>query len=287
MGGWVTPSDYDVSLGRRRVDRFDHSVNSGLAAGCNMTRELAGTSASLLGHGGEAGPEDLGGYGSGGAGAGAGGVMGEEGSGAEAGTSEAATWPIVSADLYLHQPMFRSFIPGVGVVCEGIGELDSRFRTVGIWQLEGVGLADSTNPAGLVGSARLGANDTGRDKDDPASATASPLPNPPASPALTSRRTKDRLQDKASGRKQSGASESQFHRGIVYYLDEKNKIVGVLLWNATDLVERARELLRAQPRAQPYGQQDTSVRGLKRMVALAPDSWLMVRETPPRPTTLK
>ena len=66
----------------------------------------------------------------------------------------------------------------------------------------------------------------------------------------------------------------------MYYLDDNNRIMGVLLWNATDLVERARELIRRQP-INP-GDMDTSVKGLKRMIPLAPDSWLTVQETPAR-----
>ena len=34
-------SYYDAALGRRRIDRYDHSVNSGLLAGYNMAASLA------------------------------------------------------------------------------------------------------------------------------------------------------------------------------------------------------------------------------------------------------
>jgi hypothetical protein len=47
---------------------------------------------------------------------------------------------------------------------------------------------------------------------------------------------------------------------------------GILLWNASDYLERAREVLRLQP-------PDHSVGSLKRQIALAPDSWLRILET--------
>ena len=67
-------------------------------------------------------------------------------------------------------------------------------------------------------------------------------------------------------------------------MDENNRIMGVLLWNATDLVERARELIRRQPLD---GANDTSIKGLKRTIPLAPDSWLTVQETPGRNKSLR
>ena len=66
-------------------------------------------------------------------------------------------------------------------------------------------------------------------------------------------------------------------RGVVYYLDDQSRIIGIVLWNATDLVERARELIRRQALEL---QVDTSTKALKRKIPLAPDSWLTVRETP-------
>ena len=65
--------------------------------------------------------------------------------------------------------------------------------------------------------------------------------------------------------------ESDFDRGIIYYLQD-NKVKGILLWNASDYLERAREVLRAQPII-------TGDDSLKRLIALAPDSWLEVRKT--------
>mmetsp|Transcript_6996 Transcript_6996/g.14489 ORF Transcript_6996/g.14489 Transcript_6996/m.14489 type:complete len:131 (+) Transcript_6996:2-394(+) len=83
----------------------------------------------------------------------------------------------------------------------------------------------------------------------------------------------------------SGTNGRGYQRGVVYYLDDNNRIMGVLLWNATDLVERARELIRRQPL--DTSAMDTSVKGLKRKIPLAPDSWLTVQEAPARNKSLR
>jgi hypothetical protein len=46
-----------------------------------------------------------------------------------------------------------------------------------------------------------------------------------------------------------------------------------MLWNASDYLERAREVLNHQPNV-------ANVAELKRQIALAPDAWLRVMETP-------
>ena len=74
-------SYYDSTLGRRRVDRYEHAINSGLVAGHNMA-------SSRLGSG---------------------------------------------QKMYKHSPSFRSRIPGIGVDCRAIGEIDSNLKTVGFW----------------------------------------------------------------------------------------------------------------------------------------------------------
>ncbi|OQS07080.1 apoptosis-inducing factor 1 [Thraustotheca clavata] len=139
-------SYYDSFVGRRRVDRYDHAVNSGLLAGQNMVN--------------------------------------------------------ATKKIYRHQPMFRSHMPGIGVTCEGIGDIDSRLQTVGIW-LE-----------------------------------------PP--------------------KKLSNAGSYQ--RGIVYYL-RANKIVGILLWNAPDLLENARHVMVHKP---TYD----NTRNLSKVISLGPKDWL-------------
>ncbi len=49
-------------------------------------------------------------------------------------------------------------------------------------------------------------------------------------------------------------------------------IRGIMLWNASDYLERAREVINAQPNIH-------NVDMLKRQIALAPDAWLRVLET--------
>ena len=156
-------SYYDPYLGRRRVDRYDHAVNSGLTAGRNMARSLVGTG---------------------------------------------------KMKVYRHQPLFRSYLPGIGVLMEGIGEVDSSLRTVGVW----------VRPPG-----------SGTDVD--------------------------------------GARGTSYERGVVYYL-KGNKIMGILLWNASDVLESARQLMLSRPEIR-----DNVVEELKHTISLAPNDWLHVLST--------
>lgn len=77
-----------------------------------------------------------------------------------------------------------------------------------------------------------------------------------------------------NNRRESEEDEIDYQRGIIYYMAEDNRIKGILLWNAADYLERAREVLRTQPTV-------TGVASLKRQIALAPDNWLRVIETEP------
>ncbi|KAL3659412.1 hypothetical protein V7S43_015683 [Phytophthora oleae] len=156
-------SYYDPYLGRRRVDRYDHAVNSGLTAGRNMARSLRGAG---------------------------------------------------KMKTYRHQPLFRSHLSGVGVLVEGIGEVDSSLRTVGVW----------VQP-----------------------------PNIGAGP--------------------SGTRGMPYERGVVYYL-KGNKIMGILLWNASDVLESARQLMLSRPEVR-----DNVVEELKHTISLAPNEWLHVVST--------
>ncbi|RLN11018.1 hypothetical protein BBJ28_00022141, partial [Nothophytophthora sp. Chile5] len=155
-------SYYDPYLGRRRVDRYDHAVNSGLAAGRNMARSLRGAG---------------------------------------------------KMKTYRHQPLFRSHLPGVGVLIEGIGEVDSSLRTVGVW----------VQPPGGNGA--------------------------------------------------NGGQGMAHERGVVYYL-KGNKIMGILLWNASDVLESARQLMLSRPEIR-----DNVVEELKHTISLAPSDWLRVVAT--------
>lgn len=126
-------SYYDSTLGRRRVDRYEHAINSGLLAGHNMASSRCGGSQKM----------------------------------------------------YKHSPSLRSSIPGIGVDCRAVGEIDSSLQTVGVW-----------------------------------------IANRDATTKEVVERTPD----------------SEFRRGVVYYL-RKGKVVGIMLWNAGDQMQRAREVL--------------------------------------------
>ena len=62
--------------------------------------------------------------------------------------------------------------------------------------------------------------------------------------------------------------DSAYTRGIVYYLKD-NVVVGVLLWNATDQMERAKEVLNQQKLVK-------SPVELRSAILLAPENWLDV-----------
>ncbi|KAF4317374.1 hypothetical protein BBO99_00008201 [Phytophthora kernoviae] len=156
-------SYFDPYLGRRRVDRYDHAVNSGLTAGRNMARSLHGAG---------------------------------------------------KMKTYRHQPLFRSHLPGLGVLIEGIGEVDSSLRTVGVW-----------------------------------------------------------VQPPNVGVGQNGGRGVPYERGVVYYL-KGNKIMGILLWNASDVLESARQLMLSRPEMR-----DNLVEELKHTISLAPSDWLHVVST--------
>ena len=84
---------------------------------------------------------------------------------------------------------------------------------------------------------------------------------------------------------------SPYKRGIVYYL-RSNKVVGVVLWNSGDLLERGESLLRRSlapllltfPLASIVAARDlirlnpdVNPQSLKRCIPLAPDDWLIVK----------
>ena len=132
---WVAgdvASYYDVYLGRRRVEHYDHSVNSGKIAARNM----------------------LGG-----------------------------------SEVYNYLPFFWSDVSTMGY--EAVGILDSKLNTVGIWEKPEGKEVDEQNP--------------------------------------------------------------DYRKGIVYYLNAENKVVGVILWNLFGKVDEARSIIK---RSKPVNNPD-------------------------------
>jgi Apoptosis-inducing factor, mitochondrion-associated, C-term len=123
--------------------------------------------------------------------------------------------------LYTHQPMFRSHLESLDILVEGVGELDSSVRTVGVW---------------VQGQAGGGRSPGGIQQKQP----------PPG-------------------------EYSDYARGLVYYL-RGSKVVGVLLWNASDLRQKVQDVVAQQPSLH-------SIDDLKTLVALAPNDWLNLIET--------
>jgi len=204
-------SYYDLALGRRRVDRFDHSINSGFLAGKNMAR-----TAHHSQHLHQAPQAD------------------SIGSKAEV-HHKVNPFP-GKQEMYIHQPQLKSSMTDIGVEVEVVGDINSQqMETVGLWVVKDV-------------SARSYEVD-----QDPSESASQPLVR------------------RATRRK---SMESMYYqRGIVYYM-KNNKIMGILLWNASDLLDRAREMLRRQPAID-------SIDNLKRQLPLAPEYWLHVKQTRP------
>jgi len=178
-------SFYDPTLGRRRVDRFDHSINSGFLAGLNMALTSSRYRAS-----------------------------------ADSKHKTGQNPNLGNQRIYSHQPVFKSSIPSIGVEIEVVGEINSGMKSVGIWVDR-----NFSNEARLDSRAEL----------------------------------------------------TNFHRGIVYYMKD-NKIHGILLWNAPDLLDGARGLLHGQPNLSVV-----NANQLKRLLPVAPDTWLHVKECVPFP----
>ena len=74
--------------------------------------------------------------------------------------------------------------------------------------------------------------------------------------------------DEATKGAKERTPESNFTRGIVYYL-RKNKIVGILLWNANDQMQRAREVLAS-------GRVVSEPAELLKTISLGPEDWIDV-----------
>ncbi|CAM9407040.1 unnamed protein product [Chrysoparadoxa australica] len=188
-------SYYDPALGRRRIDRYDHSVNSGLLAGFNMAASAVSAANGRA-------------------------VDAHSSNGLANGNGNNNAPPGPHPKTYAHQPMIRSNLKDVDICIEGVGEIDARLRTIGLWVDK-----SATNDTLMM-------------------EVGSPIAMPAAS----------------------------FRRGLVYYL-RGDQVVGVLLWNTSDLLERGRDLIRSQPKIASIGQ-------LKRQIPLAPDDWLHLEETP-------
>lgn len=66
---------------------------------------------------------------------------------------------------------------------------------------------------------------------------------------------------------------ANFDRGVVYYL-KGNKIMGILLWNASDVLESAKQLMLSRPEMQ-----DNVAEELQHVIPIAPTDWLHVITT--------
>ncbi|TMW58910.1 hypothetical protein Poli38472_007055 [Pythium oligandrum] len=64
-----------------------------------------------------------------------------------------------------------------------------------------------------------------------------------------------------------------YERGVVYYL-KGNKIMGILLWNAPDVMESARQFMLTRPEVH-----ENVIDELKEAISLGPDDWLHVVST--------
>jgi len=213
-------SYFDTALGRRRrVNRYDHSVNSGIVAGANMV--TSNTARFVSGPSGRGAPlPHL---------ADSGGLLTEQ-------------------NPYCHQPTFKCFLPELKVMCEVIGEISSGLETVGVF-------LDRSSHGEIVSAPKKVV-----EWDEISSPSVASVPAgeevtlpPPLSDVSTT---------------------SPYRRGAVYYI-RRNKIVGIVLWNTSDQLHRARDVLR-------HHNSFDGKNSLMRRIPLAPDDWLLVKHEPAR-----
>ena len=163
-------------------------------------------------------------------------------SGAAAGRNMAGRRP----ELYAHEPAFRSDLSGIGVVVDGVGEVDAALQTVGVFMAVGSNSNSSSSSSSRGGSGGGGGGD-GSDGSDGGGG--------------------------GSGGGSDGGDASvddvdEYERGIVYYLRD-GIVVGAALWNCGEHLERARALVRE--RLPVFSPTD-----LKHTISIAPDRWVDV-----------
>lgn len=121
---------------------------------------------------------------------------------------------------YVHQPAVRSNLAEINVQCESVGECSSDMETVGVW-------IDSK-----YGAAFNVASDDGESEEENEGALHTVRPD---SSALPNSQQHQLLSDVSC--------RSPYRRGAVFYI-KGNIITGIVLWNASDLLERARDVIR-------------------------------------------
>jgi programmed cell death 8 (apoptosis-inducing factor) len=142
---------------------------------------------------------------------------------------------------YTHQPCFKSTLAGTGLSFLGVGKIDASLETVGVWFRPGY------EGTCLPSQAEL-------------SAASSSPPLLPSSKEATKSEV------------ELPTAPQAFKRGVVYYI-ERGRVVGVLLCNAGEMLDRARDVLRAKKVV------TDPVNQLPKFILLAPSHWLHVIST--------
>jgi len=127
---------------------------------------------------------------------------------------------------YLHIPMFWSDLGSIAY--EAVGIIDSKLKTVGIWEkpLE-FQISESTSPSSTTTA--------------DAAATSSESPTtaeiPPTSPSTT-KELSNWIPPVAAG------ELTPYNRGVVYYINNDEVVVGAVLWNVFGKTDDARRAIR-------------------------------------------
>ena len=182
-----------------------------------------------------------------------------------------------SVSRYAHQPYFRSHLAGLGLTLHGLGKIDARLETVGVWFKEGYdcidapvgegGVAAQRGPRGAAGSSSAPAAPASGPAATPTTSTAAPRRTARAAPAAAI---------VASNGMEAGEvdvdGKSAFRRGIVYYVD-RGRVVGVLLCNAGEMLNQARDALNTRRVV------TSPLEELPELILLAPVHWLRIVAT--------
>ena len=134
---------------------------------------------------------------------------------------------------YSHQPCFKSTLVGTGLSFLGVGKIDAQLETVGVWFKPGY---EGTHVSSSEPASSASVATPGKDSDEPHS--------------------------DAQG----------YRRGVVYYI-ERGRVVGVLLCNAGEMLDRARDVLRTKKVV------TDPINELPKFILLAPHHWLYVIST--------
>jgi programmed cell death 8 (apoptosis-inducing factor) len=214
-------SYYDPAIGRRRVDTYDHAVNSGMWAAYNMMTQTESSTCSR----------------------------------------------------YSHQPYFKANLAAIGMTFHGLGKIDANLETVGVWFKRGY---DSPGSGGSGGS----------DLSSASSSSSSSNSSNLSGTSVSGNSSNNNSSTSGGGGGSNSATTSSsstttpynptemipHRRGVVYYV-ERGKVVGILLCNAAEMLDQARDVLSQQRVI------TAPLEEIPKLILLAPSHWLDIVAT--------